>query len=115
MAGEKFATMISALIIAIVGINILLVFGSFYGYNIKDFAGITGGATNICKNVVGGVECRGVFYEMRPFKESCPAGTTKACTNGCEIERAMALDDRVCPTHCTDYCLSADVANLLAE
>lgn len=113
MAGEKFGMIISVLVVAFVGINILLMFGSFYGYNLKDFAGITGGATTICKNAVGGIECRGVFYEMKPFKEDCQAGTERVCTNGCQIEAAMAGDGRVCPTHCTDYCLSADVANLL--
>ncbi len=115
MAGEKFGLAVSVLIVAFVGINIIVMFGSLYGFNVKDLAGFTGASTTMCQNDVGGIVCKGVFYPMRPFKELCTEGTTKTCTNPCEIERAMAIDDRVCPTYCTDYCLSTDVANLLKK
>ncbi|MEK6808014.1 MAG: hypothetical protein AABX75_03215 [Nanoarchaeota archaeon] len=111
---EKFGMIVSALVIAFVGINILLVFGSFMGIQVKDFTGVTGSSTTICKNDVGGINCRGVFYPMKPYKEdACPQGSAKTCTNACQIESAMAQDGRICPTYCIDYCLSDDVANLL--
>lgn len=115
MDSQKFATAISVLILAFVGLNILLVFGSFFGFNISDLVGITGAATTKCENTVGGIECQGIFYQLKPFKESCPENTVKVCTNLCEIERAMVKDGRVCPTHCVDYCLTEDVANLLSK
>ncbi len=104
-------------LVIIVGINIAFFFGSLFKVDLSNNVGaVTGLATSTnCYNVYGGVKCLGVTYSLKPLREDCPASTVQTCTNFCELDKAMAGDDRVCPTYCNDYCLSPDVAALLEK
>lgn len=73
---------------------------------------ITGMGTYECEYIIEGIQCAGEIYALKT-EEGCPTGTVSVCTNICELDRLKVGDDRVCPSHCTEYCLPPDTAQKL--
>lgn len=113
MDTTKIAIAAGILIVVFVGLNIVLAFGEMYGLNVRGPGLITGTAGTECRDTVGGVMCDGQLYELKQQTANCPAGTIQTCTNSCQLSAALSEDTRICPTYCSNYCLSPDIANLL--
>lgn len=96
-------------IVVVVGLNLTLVFGDMFKLG-GGMGMISGFATAECKNTVGGIDCGGTTYMVKPESESCENDLVPICTNSCELARAQAKDNRICPTYCTELCLPQDIA-----
>jgi len=96
-------------IVLVVALNIVLVFGDMFKLG-GGLTMISGFAVADCQNTMGGISCDGTTYAIKPEYEACPNDQVPICTNACEISRANAKDDRVCPTYCTEFCLPISIA-----
>jgi len=109
MDEDHMLILIGFAIVLVVGMNLALVFGDMFKLG-GGMGMISGFAVAECKNTVGGVDCGGTTYEVKPQSESCSGDLIPICTNACELARAEANDERVCPTYCTEFCLPQDIA-----
>jgi len=99
-----------------------IAYGNFgLGEGKKAITGTAGGSlgsmigvdTVKCHNAVAGIRCDDNFYPI--YQEQCPDNYVPTCTNLCELDRLMVGDNRVCPSHCIDYCLPKDFASQLEK
>ncbi|MFH0868708.1 MAG: hypothetical protein V1839_00615, partial [archaeon] len=109
MDDERMLILLGFAIIIVVALNLALVFGDMFKLG-GGVGMISGFASAECKNTVGGVDCGGVTYAVKPESEGCADDLIPICTNACELARAKANDGRICPTYCTEFCLPQDVA-----
>lgn len=110
---DRTNTIIGFIIVLIVAVNILFVFGDIIGKggigNI--FTGFASGTS--CVDIDSGISCGSTIFI--DASNGCPSGTSKACTNTCELERAINSDTRVCPSYCKDVCVTSDVKSALGK
>lgn len=101
--------LIGFIIVLIVGLNMILFFGEMTGLGGN---ALTGAAAINCKDVANGVQCGSSTFVLAAGG-TCPYSMVAVCTNNCELARAYANDNRVCPTACTDICVTTDLAKKL--
>ncbi|MBI4095566.1 MAG: hypothetical protein HY438_01760 [DPANN group archaeon] len=108
---------LAAFLVLVLGLNLIFFTNGLNPTMKASLLAVTGftTASGPCQNVVGGVECLGVRYDLEIVHGACPSGTKRVCTNYCEIEKAMIRDNRVCPTYCNDYCLTPDLTALVGK
>ncbi len=108
---HRWPAIVGIIIVVIVGLNIIFVFSDML--NIGRGSGlITSFSILECRNSAEGIICGEDVYPNADWT-GCPSGSTIVCTNSCEITRIKMNDDRVCPSYCTDFCVSPDLAELI--
>ncbi len=108
---HKWPAVIGTIIIIIVGLNIIFAFNDMFSIG-KGTGLITTYSVLDCRDSAEGIVCGDNIYPNADWT-GCPEGTVISCTNSCEITRIKMNDDRACPSYCTDFCVSQDLAELI--
>lgn len=109
---DRSLTLIGFLIVLAVGLNIVFVFTQIAGNPQNVLTGF--GAAQSCVDIDdGSIGCGTTVFPSAT--SGCAPGTTPACTNSCELTRALTGGAKVCPDYCTPVCVTSDVRAALGK